>query len=42
MGKRSGLLTRTDDGKRFVLHADKKLAAFLEFELAMRAHGELA
>jgi hypothetical protein len=33
MGERSGLPTRTsDDGKRFVVHADEKLTAFLELE----------
>jgi hypothetical protein len=31
------LLTRRDDGKRFVVHADEKLAAFLELESAIRA-----
>ena len=30
-----------DDGKRYVVHADEKLTAFLELELAMRAYGEL-
>ena len=29
------------DGKRFAGHADEKLTAFLELELAMRAYGEL-
>ena len=29
-----------DDGKRFVVHADEKLRAFLELELAIRACGE--
>ena len=29
--------THRDDGKRFVLHADEKLTAFLELELAIRA-----
>jgi len=31
-----------DDGKRFVVHADEKLAAFVELELAIRGCGELA
>jgi len=31
-----------DDGKRFVVHADEKLTAFLELESATRACGELA
>jgi len=31
-----------DDGKRFVVHADEKLTAFLELEAAIRARGELA
>jgi len=26
-----------DDGKRFVVHADEKLTAFLELEVAIRA-----
>jgi hypothetical protein len=26
-----------DDGKRFVVHADEKLTAFIEFESAIRA-----
>jgi hypothetical protein len=30
-----------DDGKRFVVHADEKLTAFLELESAVRACGEL-
>jgi hypothetical protein len=29
-----------DDGKRFVVRADEKLAAFLELEAAIRACGE--
>jgi hypothetical protein len=29
------------DGKRFVVHADEKLSAFLELKSAMRAYGEL-
>jgi hypothetical protein len=28
------------DGKRFVVHADEKLTAFLELEAAIRACGE--
>jgi hypothetical protein len=32
-GERSGLLTHTaDDGRRFVVHADEKLSAFVELE----------
>jgi hypothetical protein len=30
------------DGKRFVVHADEKLTAFLELEAAIRGCGELA
>jgi len=30
------------DGKRFVVHADEKLTAFLELESAVRPCGELA
>ena len=29
-----------DDGKRFVVHADEKLTAFLELEAAIRAYGK--
>jgi hypothetical protein len=29
------------DGKRFVVHADEKLTAFLELESAIRSRGEL-
>jgi hypothetical protein len=31
-----------DDGKRFVVHADEKLTAFLELESAIRADQRLA
>jgi hypothetical protein len=31
-----------DDGKRFVVHADEKLTAFVELESAIRGCGELA
>jgi hypothetical protein len=31
-----------DDGKRFVVHADEKLTAFMELESATRASGEWA
>ena len=31
-----------DDGKRFVVHADEKLSAFVELEVAIRTCGELA
>jgi hypothetical protein len=30
-----------DNGKRFVVHADEKLTAFVELESAIRACGEL-
>jgi hypothetical protein len=30
-----------DDGKRFAVHANEKLTAFVELEAAIRAHGEL-
>jgi hypothetical protein len=30
-----------DDGKRYVVHADEKLTAFLELESAIRACGKL-
>jgi hypothetical protein len=29
------LIAHRDDGKRFVVHADEKLTAFLEMELAI-------
>jgi len=29
-----------DDGKRFVVHADEKLTAFIELESAIRACGK--
>ena len=31
-----------DDGKRFIVHADEKFAAFLELESAIRGCSELA
>ena len=31
-----------DDGKRFVVHADEELTAFLELEAAIRTCGELS
>jgi hypothetical protein len=31
-----------DDGKRFVVHADEKLTAFVELESAILARSELA
>jgi len=34
-------LARCDDGKRFVVHADEKLRAFLEMEAAIRVAGGL-
>jgi hypothetical protein len=30
------------DGKRFVVHADEKLTAFLELEAAIHSRGELS
>jgi hypothetical protein len=30
------------DGKRFIVHADEKLTAFLELEAAIHGDGELA
>ena len=39
---KSGLLTAyRDDGRRFVVHADEKLTAFIELESAIRACREL-
>jgi hypothetical protein len=32
-GEQSGLLAHRDDGKRFVVHADEKLSAFVEREV---------
>ena len=32
---------RRDDGKRFVVHADEMLTAFMELEAGIRAHGQL-
>jgi hypothetical protein len=38
MGERSGLFdAHRDDGKRFVVHADEKLTAFVELESTIRA-----
>ena len=31
-----------DDGKRYVVHADEKLTAFLELESAIQAYGDFA
>jgi hypothetical protein len=31
-----------DDGRRFIVHADEKLSAFVELESAIRGHCELA
>jgi hypothetical protein len=31
-----------DDGKRFVVHADEKLTAFVELELAVRGRAVLS
>jgi hypothetical protein len=31
------LMLHRDDGKRFVVHADEKLTAFMELESALRA-----
>ena len=37
-GEQSGLLMHTrDDGKRYIVHADEKLSAFLGLESAIRA-----
>jgi hypothetical protein len=36
-GERSGLQTRIANGKRFVVHADEKLTAFVELERAIHA-----
>ena len=33
---------RRDDGKRFVVHADEKLTAFVELEFVILAFGELS
>ena len=42
-GERSGLPdAHRDDEKRFVVHADEKLTAFLELESAIRACAELS
>jgi hypothetical protein len=42
-GERSGLLTRIAAmAKRFVVHADEKLTAFLELEAAIWACGEFS
>ena len=30
-----------DDGKRFIVHADDKLTAFLELEAVIRTHSEV-
>jgi hypothetical protein len=35
-GERSGFSDAHRDGKRFVVHADEKLSAFLELEAAIR------
>jgi hypothetical protein len=38
-GRRIGIVdAHRDDGKRFVVHADEKLTAFLELERAVRIH----
>jgi len=40
-GEQSGLQTHTHrDAKRFVVHSDDKLTAFVELEAAIRACGE--
>jgi hypothetical protein len=31
-----------NDGRRFILHADEKLSAFVELQFAVRACGELS
>jgi hypothetical protein len=35
------LVGHRDNGKRFVVHADEKLTAFLELESVIRVGGEL-
>jgi len=41
MGERCGLQdAHRGDGKRFVVHANEKLTAFVELESAIRASGE--
>jgi len=30
----------SDDGRRFIVHADEKLSAFVELELAIHACGD--
>jgi hypothetical protein len=37
-GEQSGLLMHIAGRKRFVVHAEEKLTAFLELETAMRAY----
>jgi hypothetical protein len=40
--EQSGLQTRiAATGRRFVVHADETLTAFVEFEATIRARGEL-
>jgi hypothetical protein len=39
-GRTVFVVAHRDDGKRFVVRADEKLAAFLELESAIRASGE--
>jgi hypothetical protein len=36
MLRRSGIVDAHRDGKRFVVHADEKVTAFIELELAIR------
>jgi hypothetical protein len=39
-GERSSLLTHPGNGKRFIVHADEKLTAFIELESAIRMDGK--
>ena len=42
-GEQPGLLNaHRGDGKRFVVHAEEKLTAFLELESAIHSRGELS
>ena len=40
-GRTSRIADAHRDGKRFIVHADDKLTAFMELESAIRACGEL-
>jgi hypothetical protein len=42
-GEQSGFTdAHRGDGKRFVVHADEKLTAFMELESTTRAYGDCA